>query len=180
MMAEKSTDEPEKTPAGDTTSTGGTTSSDTSTGASSGTSSGKTTTTTKADDATTGASGTRKTTEVHTEKRKKSSPVKVDVKAIRTAIARLLWTVCLVFAFVLAASVLLIAIDANRQNELVDFLFKFADRVDLGFFDLSSPIKDFDAKKGQYQDTKTALFNYGIAAVVWLVIGRIVDRVVRP
>ncbi|GAA5150244.1 hypothetical protein GCM10023340_26940 [Nocardioides marinquilinus] len=177
-MAEKSTDEPGTKPAGDTTSAGETTS----TGTSSGTSgtSGKTTTTKKADGETTGASGSTKTTEVHTEKRAKRSPVKVDLKKIRTAIARLLWTVCLVFAFVLAASVLLIAIDANRQNELVDFLFKFADRVDLGFFDLTSPIKDFDSKKGQYQDTKTALFNYGIAAVVWLVIGRIVDRVVRP
>lgn len=104
-----------------------------------------------------------------------------DVKQLRIAVARVLWGVCVLFAGVLAAAVLLIAIDANAQNDLVKFIIDSADRVDLGFFDLTSPIKDFDVKvTDPTEDVKTALFNYGICAIVWLVIGRILDRIVRP
>ena len=33
---------------------------------------------------------------------------------------------------------------------------------------------------GENADTKNALFNWGVGAVVWLVVGRILDRLVRP
>lgn len=105
----------------------------------------------------------------------------VDVKQARIFVARVLWGVCVLFAGVLAAAVLLIAIDANTQNDLVRFIGRFADHVDLGFFDLTSPVKDFDTKTvNPADDVKTALFNYGICAIVWLVLGRVLDRIVRP
>ena len=107
--------------------------------------------------------------------------VGLGVKTVRTALARVLWTVCVLAAAVLAAAVLLIAIDANVDNDLVRFLIDAADKVDLGFFDLTDPVKDFDtAIVDPTQDVKTALFNYGICAIVWLVVGRIADRLVRP
>lgn len=120
-------------------------------------------------------------TDAPPEKFGRRSMPSVDVKAVRTAIARVLWAICVLFAAVLAAAVLLIAIDANAKNELVRFIIEFANKVDLGFFDLSSPIKDFNTKVSDpAQDVKTALFNYGVCAIVWLVIGRVLDRVVRP
>ena len=73
------------------------------------------------------------------------------------------------------SAVLLIAIDANRSNDLVHFILDAADAVDLGFFDRTDPIKDFD-RGGRTPDVKNALFNYGLGAIVWLVIGQVADR----
>lgn len=104
----------------------------------------------------------------------------VDSKKVRTTIARIVWAVCVFFALVLAAEVLLIAIEANESNDLVMFIRETADKVDLGLFDLSDPIKDFNEKVPNFSDTGTALFNYGLAAIAWLVIGRVADSVIRP
>jgi hypothetical protein len=96
---------------------------------------------------------------------------------IRVLVAQVLWTVCVVFALVLAAGALCIALDANRDNGLVRFVLDFADGVDLGVFARDNGIKDFG---GANAETKNALFNWGLGAIVWLVAGRIVERVVRP
>jgi hypothetical protein len=105
----------------------------------------------------------------------------LEVKKIRIFVARVLWAICAVCAVILAIAVLLIAVDANPQNDLVRWMVQRADNVDLGFFDLQNPIKDWDEKeKNPAEDVKTALFNYGIAAIVWLGIGKLLDRVVRP
>lgn len=100
----------------------------------------------------------------------------VDVTRIRTVAARVVWTVFVVFALVLALAALLIALDANSDNSLVEFVMSFADGVDLGFFDLDNPIKDFG---GDNAETKTALFNYGIGAVLYLIVGRLLERLIR-
>lgn len=97
---------------------------------------------------------------------------------VRTVVAQLLWTVCVVFALVLAVGALCIALEANLRNDLVTFVLDFADRVDFfGVFSLHNGIKDFS---GSNAETKNALFNWGLAAILWLVIGRVVERVVRP
>lgn len=104
----------------------------------------------------------------------------LDGGKLRSLLASTLWAVCVVFALILALAVLLIAVEANARNELVRWIISRADDIDLGFFDLSNPIKDFDQGEADpAQDVKTALFNYGIAAVIWLVIGKILDKVVR-
>ena len=118
--------------------------------------------------------------EVPTTGHRRLPPIKADVKAIRTLVARVVWAVCVLFALILASAVLMIALDANRENDLVNFVLDRAGDVDLGFFALDNPIKDFDQDLGPDQDTRTALFNYGIGAIVWLVFGRLLDRVVRP
>jgi len=112
------------------------------------------------------------------ENKRKGAPV--GVNQVRSLVGRLIWVVCLVFALALAITALLIALKANADNDAVRFIVSFADRVDLGVFDLTNPIKDFDREVGPARDTKTALFNYGIGAIVWLLIGRIGDKVVRP
>ncbi|MCW2817170.1 MAG: hypothetical protein JWN84_4625 [Nocardioides sp.] len=103
-----------------------------------------------------------------------------DAVRLRKILAQVLWAICVVFALVLATAVLLIAVDANPKNDLVLWVINRADNVDLGFFDLTNPIKDWDeAETNPAQDVKTALFNYGIAAIVWLGIGKFLDKVVR-
>lgn len=104
-----------------------------------------------------------------------------DLARIRIVVAQVVWGVCALFALILAVAALLIAIDANTSNDLVDWLLARADNVDLGFFDLSNPIKDWDKDETDpSQDVKTALFNYGIAAIVWLILGRVLERVIKP
>ncbi|MAS53187.1 MAG: hypothetical protein CMJ44_00920 [Pimelobacter sp.] len=104
----------------------------------------------------------------------------IDVNSVRTTTAKVVWWICLFFALVLAGEVLLIAIEANETNDLVMFLRETAEKVDLGLFSLDDPIKDFNEKVPNFSDTGTALFNYGLAAIAWLVIGRIADAVIRP
>lgn len=91
--------------------------------------------------------------------------------------ARVLWLLFVACASVLAVAALLIAVEAEADNPLVELVLNLADGVDLGVFDLDNPIKRFGGENGE---TTTALFNYGIGAVVYLVLGRLVDRLVRP
>ena len=44
-------------------------------------------------------------------------------------------------------------------------------------FSLENGIKEF---VGKNSDTKNALFNWGLGAVFWLVVGRLLDRIIRP
>lgn len=96
---------------------------------------------------------------------------------IRVRLAQLVWLVCVVCALFLAIGALLIALDANKQNSLVAFVLDGANAVDLGIFSRTNGIKDFT---GDNAEVKNALFNWGIGAVVYLVVGRILDRLIRP
>ncbi|MGA8255082.1 MAG: hypothetical protein WB767_00755 [Nocardioides sp.] len=111
----------------------------------------------------------------------KRPAVSMDVKTVRLVLARVVWALCALFALALALAVLLIALDANPRNDLVKFVIDVADGVDLGFFDLTNPVKDFnESVENPAEDVRTALFNYGIAAVLWLVVGRVGERLIRP
>jgi hypothetical protein len=99
------------------------------------------------------------------------------VTRVRLTLAQVLWLLFLVAALFLAVGALLIAVDANRDNDLVRFVLEGADRVDLGIFSKDNGIKEFS---GANAETKNALFNWGIGAIAWLVVGRILDRMIRP
>lgn len=103
--------------------------------------------------------------------------VSFNAAGVRTTIARLLWLVFLLCAVVLAIGALLVALDANRGNDLVQFVLDSADAVDLGVFDRRDGVFTFHGNNGE---TLNALVNWGLAAVVWLVLGRIVERLIRP
>lgn len=117
------------------------------------------------------------------KRRPRFSSGAVDVAKARNLVARVAWLLCAFFAAVLALAALLGALEANFSNGLVKFILETADKVDLGAFDLRDPIKTFsgDPIDGGAGDVnvKTLLFNYGIAAVVWLGIGSVVNRLVR-
>lgn len=101
-----------------------------------------------------------------------------DRSAWRARVAALLWTVCVLLALVLAVGALLVAVEAvNEDNALVRFVLDAADAVDLGVFSRDGGVLDFS---GANAETKNALFNWGLGAVVYLVVGRLLERLVRP
>jgi hypothetical protein len=119
---------------------------------------------TKARDGAAGAAGSRK-----------DGPSRLD--RVRTRVAQVVWLLFVVCALFLAVGALLVALDANVDNPLVAFVLDGADAVDLGVFSRDNGIKQFT---GANADTKNALFNWGIGAIAYLVVGRIVDRIIRP
>ena len=102
-------------------------------------------------------------------------PRAVDV--VRLRLAQLVWLVCVVCALLLAIGALLVALGANQDNALVDAVLRGADAVDLGVFSRENGIKEF---RGPDAEVKNALLNWGLGAVAYLVVGRILDRVIRP
>jgi hypothetical protein len=106
-----------------------------------------------------------------------AAKAKAGVDYLRLRLAQLVWLVCVLAALVLAIGALLVALKANKDNDLVTFVLKAADKLDLGVFDRKNGIKDFTGKNA---DVKEALLNWGLAAIVWLIGGRIIDRIIRP
>ena len=96
---------------------------------------------------------------------------------LRTRIAQVVWLLFVVAALFLALGALCIALDFNQDNALVQFVLNGADAVDLGVFSREDGIKQFS---GSNAETKNALFNWGIGAIVYLIVGRIVERAIRP
>ena len=109
----------------------------------------------------------------------RTAQAKAAAKAVRTRIAQLVWLVCALAALVLAVGALCIALKANPDNGLVKFCVDTADKVDLGVFSRTDGVAHW---KGHSHSslTKNALVNWGLAAVVWLVAGRILERIIRP
>ncbi|MEP9361445.1 hypothetical protein ABLE68_00675 [Nocardioides sp. CN2-186] len=97
--------------------------------------------------------------------------------AIRLRLAQVVWIAAVVCALFLAVGALLIALDANTGNALVKFVLDGADVVDLDVFSRDNGIFKFD---GSDAATKNALANWGLGAVAYLVVGRILERIIRP
>ncbi len=90
---------------------------------------------------------------------------------VRTKVASVVWLIAVVCALFLAVGALLVALKMNPDNAIVAFVLDGADLLDLGEF------KEFEGKNAA---VKGALTNWGIAAVIYLVIGKLLDRVIRP
>lgn len=101
----------------------------------------------------------------------------MKLDAVRSRVAQVLWLLFVVAAVFLAVGALCVALDFNDGNPLVRFVLDGANLVDLGVFAREDGIKEFG---GDDAEVKNALFNWGIGAVLWLVVGRMVERLVRP
>jgi uncharacterized membrane protein len=97
--------------------------------------------------------------------------VKAGTNAVRSRIASVVWLLAVLAALFLAVGALLVALTMNEQNAIVKFVLDVAKAIDLGVF------KDYSGKGAA---TKEALTNWGIAAVIYLVIGKVLDRIIRP
>ncbi|CAB4726061.1 MAG: hypothetical protein F2667_12050 [Actinobacteria bacterium] len=96
---------------------------------------------------------------------------------VRNRTAQVVWGLCAVLAMVLALAAALVAVDAPTSNAIVGTVRDLADAVDLGIFSRRDGIIDLDVDN----PAKTnALANWGLGALAYLVVGRLVDRVVRP
>jgi hypothetical protein len=106
-----------------------------------------------------------------------TSKLKSRSDAVRNKVATVVWLVAVVCALFLAVGALLIALKANENNSIVEFVISGAETLD-GPFSLTDGI--FTFAEDEDGRVKSALTNWGIAAVVYLVIGKILDRIIRP
>lgn len=99
------------------------------------------------------------------------------VSQVRTRVAQVVWLFFVIAAVFLAVGALCVALDFNPKNPLVEFFIAGANFFDLDIFSRRDGIKTF---QGSNAGVKNALFNWGIGAIVWLIVGRIVVRVIQP
>ena len=99
------------------------------------------------------------------------------VDAVRARLAQVVWLVCVLAALVLAVGALLVALRADEGNDLVSFVLAATDTVDLGVFSRDDGLTQFVGKDA---GVRNALVNWGIGAIAWLVLGRVLDRLIRP
>lgn len=99
------------------------------------------------------------------------SSVGSGVRKLRNLIASLIWLVAVLVAAVLALGALFTALDqTNQSNEIVRWILERG-------HDLVGPFKDlFRLETAK----NTLLVNWGIAALVYLIAGKILERFVRP
>lgn len=97
-----------------------------------------------------------------------------DLMALRMRLATIVKVVFGFFAVVLALGALLVVFGKNvsAENPVVRFIWDFADLID-GPFGRTDGIFDFTGKNGQKLD---ALVNWGLAAVIYLIIGNVLRR----
>ncbi|GAA1570637.1 MULTISPECIES: hypothetical protein [Kribbella] len=93
------------------------------------------------------------------------------VRKLRNLIASLIWLIAVLAAAVLALGALFTALDqTNQSNEIVRWILERG-------HDLVGPFKDLF----RLQTAKnTLLVNWGIAALVYLIAGKIVEKIIRP
>ena len=98
------------------------------------------------------------------------------VTRTRNLLAKAVSVVTGLCALVLVAGALMVALGANEANALVDFVKQTAAQLDFGVFDRRNGVFEFEGKNAA---TKNAVVNWGLAAVVWLVLGKIVSGIIR-
>ena len=98
--------------------------------------------------------------------------------AVRSQVARVVRIVFTVLAAILALGALLVVLrdSVNEQNTIVKLITDVADAVS-GPFSKDDGIFNFSGKNAA---AKNALVNWGIAAVVYLVLGRVIAGLVGP
>ena len=99
------------------------------------------------------------------------------MNAARRKVAPIIGIVFLILAAFLALGALLVALDANQSNAGVEFVLNTADSLDLGIFSRQDGIFTFD---GENAEAKSALVNWLLAAVVYLVVGKVLRSIVEP
>ena len=98
--------------------------------------------------------------------------------AIRTKLARIWSIVFGVLAAILALGALLVVLrdNVNESNSVVKLITDVADAIS-GPFSRDDGVFDFTGKNAE---SKNALLNWGIAAIVYLVIGRVGANLIAP
>ncbi|MGH3506496.1 MAG: hypothetical protein ACRDO2_04750 [Nocardioidaceae bacterium] len=106
--------------------------------------------------------------------------VKAGSNAVRNRIASIVWLLAVIAAVILATGALLIALDANQDNAIVDWVLDAAHAIDGPFWKVFEFTEENASGQVVTDETKEVLVNWGLAAIAYLVAGRILDRVIRP
>ena len=123
--------------------------------------------------------GKRKAEPDKDKKEKKTAAAGDTVDRVRNIVATVVWVLAVLAAVILAAGALVIVLDFNKSNGVVSFFRDTADNINF-----LGELKEFD--KGKSADSKqsalvkTVLVNWGICAVVYLVVGKLLERIIRP
>ncbi|HEX5861274.1 MAG TPA: hypothetical protein VFY58_05500 [Nocardioides sp.] len=101
------------------------------------------------------------------------------VAQVRSRVAQVVWLLFVVAAVFLAVGALCIALGFEKDNPLVAFILDGANFFDLNIFSRQKGegIKSFG---GANADVKNALLNWGLAAIAYLIVGRIAVRIIQP
>ena len=105
-------------------------------------------------------------------RRPTAGSVSARAHAVRHRLASVVWLVAVLCALVLAMGALVVALRMNQENNLVRFILDTAEVLDFG------ELKTFEG--GKDAETRSALVNWGVPAVVYLVMGKILDHTIRP
>ena len=98
------------------------------------------------------------------------------VTQTRNLLAKAVSVVTGLCALILVAGALMVALGANDANALVDWVKQAAAQLDFGVFDRRNGVFEFEGKDAA---TKNVVVNWGLAAVVWLVLGKVVSGIIR-
>lgn len=112
---------------------------------------------------------------------KSGEVVKKGSDLIRNRIASVVWLIAVLAAIVLAVGALLYALDANMKNAFVTGILDLAKKIDGPFWRIFEFHQDKKGPgNGPHDATKEHLVNWGLAAVAYLIAGRVLDRAIRP
>jgi hypothetical protein len=101
------------------------------------------------------------------------------VQSVRTGVATVLWLLAVLAAVLLAIGTLVVALDFDEKNAIVNFFRQTAENIDFGAFKTFEPDGKGEAARHSAL-VKTVLVSWGTAALIYLVVGKILDRVIRP
>ena len=117
------------------------------------------------------SSSTRTSSTKTTEKpAKEKKPV--DANQVRSWLATAIWALAVIAALIMAGGALAVSLDFNEKNAIVKFVTDTADNLKI--------FGDFKTFKGSNHEVKDVLVNNGIYAILYLVVGKILDRLIRP
>lgn len=133
------------------------------------------------DEGDTGAKSSRPRRRPRVSARQVAHGAKVGSDAIRSRIASVIWIVAVVCAVILALAAVLIALQDNVKsgNPIVEWLTSVSNVLAGPFGDVQG--NAFSGGLFNLDSTpKEALANWGTAAVVYLLVGKVADRIIRP
>ena len=119
----------------------------------------------------------KEATSDETDKAPKKRPG-ATTDAIRARLARLVRIVFGILATILALGALLVVLrsNINPDNTIVKFIIDTADAIS-GPFSKDGGVFSFSGKNAAAKD---ALLNWGLAAIVYLLIGRVLANLIAP
>jgi hypothetical protein len=99
---------------------------------------------------------------------------------LRRTTASVVWLGAVLAALCLSIGALLIALDADQHEEAVRLVLRGAGAIDGPFWQLFHLQQRTAGGRLVPDDAKNHLVNWGLAALAYLAVGRIADRIIRP